>query len=213
MKIYRIPETLGCLIFDIDSTLYTNETYAREQVDVQVRRFADLRGQSFEEADRLVREYRAEHERKTGKKISLGNTLAAFGVPIGESIRWREDLLEPADYLASDERLRATLSALAGRYALAAVTNNPVLPALKTLKALGVEDFFPVLIGLDSTGFSKPHREPFLRAANLTATEIERCLAIGDRFDLDVALPLELGMGGILVDGVEDVYTLPDLLG
>jgi phosphoglycolate phosphatase/putative hydrolase of the HAD superfamily len=35
---------------------------------------------------------------------------------------------------------------------------------------------------------------------------------VGDRYDIDIALPLELGMGGILVDGVEDVYRLPALI-
>ncbi|MDR2796887.1 MAG: HAD family hydrolase, partial [Treponema sp.] len=32
--------------------------------------------------------------------------------------------------------------------------------------------------------------------------------SVGDRYDMDIALPLSLGMGGILVDGVEDVYHL-----
>ena len=38
------------------------------------------------------------------------------------------------------------------------------------------------------------------------------CLAVGDRYDVDLAIPLELGMGAVLVDGVEDVYGLQDLL-
>ncbi|GHU60966.1 hypothetical protein FACS189445_2140 [Spirochaetia bacterium] len=38
------------------------------------------------------------------------------------------------------------------------------------------------------------------------------CVSIGDRYDIDLLLPLELGMGGILVDGVEDVYKVPGIL-
>ena len=49
-------------------------------------------------------------------------------------------------------------------------------------------------------------------AAEAAGAEPERCLSVGDRYDIDIALPLELGMGGILVDGVEDVYGIPDLL-
>jgi phosphoglycolate phosphatase/putative hydrolase of the HAD superfamily len=41
---------------------------------------------------------------------------------------------------------------------------------------------------------------------------LNQCIAIGDRYDIDIALPLELGMGGILVDGVEEVYKLPEIL-
>jgi phosphoglycolate phosphatase/putative hydrolase of the HAD superfamily len=36
-------------------------------------------------------------------------------------------------------------------------------------------------------------------------------VSIGDRCDIDIALPLELGMGGILVEGVEDVYALGEI--
>jgi len=212
VKVYKIPETLSCVIFDIDSTLYTHHAYAREQIDVQIRHFARLRNMSFEQADSLVRDFRDEHERKFGSKISLGNALTNFGVPISESVRWRETLIEPGDYLSEDPRLEETLKNLAARYRLVAVTNNPTIPARKTLEALGVSSFFPQLIGLDTTGVSKPHERPFLIAAERAGAPVHECLSVGDRYDIDVALPLELGMGGIVVDGVEDVYDLPRTL-
>jgi ribonucleotide monophosphatase NagD (HAD superfamily) len=34
------------------------------------------------------------------------------------------------------------------------------------------------------------------------------CVSVGDRYDMDIAIPLSLGMGGILVAGVADVYQL-----
>ena len=34
----------------------------------------------------------------------------------------------------------------------------------------------------------------------------------GDRYDIDLDLLLDMGMGAILVDGVEDVYELPGVL-
>jgi len=212
MKIYRIPERLSCIVFDIDSTLYTNAEYAHEQVDVQIRHFAVLRGMSFDEARETVESWRGKYAEEHGKNLSLGNTLIHFGIPIAESIKWRETLLEPAHYLSADIRLQSVLTILSRRAALVAVTNNPVLPARKTLEALGVSAFFPDLIGLDTTGVSKPHEKPFLAAAESAGAPIAECVSIGDRYDIDIALPLELGMGGILVDGVEDVYGLPDIL-
>lgn len=212
MRIYKIPEQISCIIFDIDSTLYTHGEYAREQVDIQIRRFADLRGMSAEEGRTLVADFRAEYERTNGKKISLGNALTHFGIPIEESIRWREELIDPGLFLVRDLRLRQTLEQLGGSCYLAAVTNNPVKPARATLEALQVQDLFKTLIGLDTTKVSKPHAKPFLMAAEAAGAKPERCLSVGDRYDIDIALPLELGMGGILVDGVEDVYGIPDLL-
>jgi FMN phosphatase YigB (HAD superfamily) len=227
VKIYRLPEILGCIIFDIDSTLYTHSEYAREQVDIQIRHFASLRGIGNDDARGMIERFRENHQREHGEKLSLGNTLIHFGISITESVRWREMLLEPQEYLSTDPKLAHTLAALsemavrpskpgssqpAQKLNLVAVTNNPVLPALKTLKALGVADFFPVLIGLDTTGVSKPHRRPFLEATQAVGIPVEQCLSVGDRYDIDIALPLELGMGGILVDGVDDVYRLPEIL-
>jgi phosphoglycolate phosphatase/putative hydrolase of the HAD superfamily len=213
MKICLIPENLKTIIFDIDSTLYTNSAYAFEQVDVQVRHFAALRGITAAEARRLVSDYRrkwsADHE---GRKISLGNTLTAFGVTIEDSIEWRRKLLEPALFLKRDERLILVLEALRRKYALICVTNNPLLPARKTLEAIGIADSIPDIIGLDTCHKSKPAEEPFLLAARKTGVQAQNCLSVGDRYDMDISLPLELGMGGILVDGVADVYKLPAIL-
>ncbi len=216
MKIYKIPADLRAFIFDIDSTLYTNQAYAFEQVDCQVRQFAKERGITADEARRMVADYRkkfaAEHN---GSKVSLGNTLLAFGVPISQSVEWRRQLLEPADFLDRDDRLIETLKILQEKYQLICVTNNPVLPARKTLDAIGISGFFPEIVGLDTCLKSKPAVEPFQTAVDRLSKsageeiKAENCLAVGDRYDMDIALPLEMGMGGILVSGVEEVYQIP----
>ena len=211
MKIYKIPEDLQTIIFDIDSTLYTNAAYAFEQVDCQVREYARITGMTADEAREKVLTYRKEFAAKNdGKKVSLGNTLLSFGIPIEQSVEWRKTLLEPKNFLSVDENLKATLEYLQKKYKLICVTNNTVLPARKTLDALGVSSFFPEIVGLDTCFKSKPALEPFQKACEITKTKPENCLAIGDRYDMDIALPLEMGMGGILVTGVEEVYKLPD---
>ena len=213
MKIYKIPSDLKAFIFDIDSTLYTNPSYAFEQVDCQVRQFAKDRGITADEARRMVADYRKQFAiEHNGSKVSLGNTLLAFGVPIEQSVQWRRELLEPADFLGRDERLNETLKIQQSKYQLICVTNNPVLPARKTLDAIGVSDFFPEIVGLDTCFKSKPALEPFQTAVERLGGGIkaENCLAVGDRYDMDIALPLEMGMGGILVTGVEEVYQIPE---
>ena len=210
MKIYKIPEVLRAFIFDIDSTLYTNQAYAFEQVDCQVRQFAKESGITADQARKMVADYRKKFATEhNGSKVSLGNTLLAFGVPIEQSVEWRRELLEPADFLDRDEKLIETLHELSSKYQLICVTNNPVLPARKTLDAIGVSDFFPQIVGLDTCFKSKPALEPFQTAVNILGVQATECLAIGDRYDMDIALPLEMGMGGILVSGVEEVYQIP----
>lgn len=213
MKTYNIPKNLQTIIFDIDSTLYTNAAYAFEQVDCQVREYAKITGLTADQARKKVAAYRKEFAAKNdGKKVSLGNTLLAFGIPIEQSVEWRKNLLEPALFLSLDEKLIQTLTALKEKYRMICVTNNPVLPARKTLEALGVSAFFPDIVGLDTCFKSKPALEPFQKACEITQSKAENCLAVGDRYDMDIALPLEMGMGGILVSGVEEVYKLPQLL-
>ncbi len=212
MKTFNLPASAHALLFDIDLTLYTNEEWAQEQIDVQIRYFAKLRGIPETDAQDLIAQERIRRETETGKKTSLGNALTAFGIPISESIRWREELLEPEKFLVPDPVLRKTLITLSRKFSLAAVTNNPSRPAGSTLAALGIRDLFPVLVALDTTGVSKPHKKPYITAAEALDVPPGACISIGDRYDIDIAVPLDLGMGGILVNGVEDVYTLPDLL-
>ena len=207
MKTYNIPEVVKGIIFDIDGTLYTSEEYVFEQVDVQVRHFAKLKSISVETARKMVEEYKAKWaETHNGEKISLAKTMAAFGIPVAESILWRKKLIKPEKFLSHDEKLVKTIESLKSKYKIICVTNNPVFTARKTLEAIGISEFFPEIIGLDSTGLSKPHYLPFSMALQKMGVEAKNCVAVGDRFNIDIELPVKMGMGGILVDGVEDVY-------
>ena len=213
MKIYKIPPQLKAIIFDIDSTLYSHKEYALQQNQIQIHHYGQLERISDHEALHRIEAIRRDWaETHDGEALSLGNTFVQLGYPIEESIRWREELLEPKQFLSPDHKLVATLEILSKKYQLACLTNNPVLVGRKTLTALGVEEFFPLVIGLDTCKVSKPHPAPFLLAVEKLGCRTEQCLSVGDRFNIDIELPLELGMGGILVDGVADVYQLPQLL-
>lgn len=209
---YKLPQRITAFLFDMDGTLYTHPEYMRFQIDSPIKRLADLRSVGFEEMKREIAAYREQWaETHEGQQISLGNTFTSFGISIEESIRWRKELYDPGAYLKADPRLRETLRVLRSSYTLAVVTNNPVLVAGKTLSVLGVGDLFSAIVGLDTCTVSKPHKAPFLKAAALCGASPQTCVAVGDRYDIDIALPLELGMGGVLVDGVEDVYKLREL--
>jgi phosphoglycolate phosphatase/putative hydrolase of the HAD superfamily len=214
MKIYRLPATVLALVFDMDLTLYTSPEYGKAQIDGLVARLGEVMGRSFEEMDREVDEYRRSFSAAHGgKKPSLTSILLNYGISMADNIRWREETCEPARFLGEDKRLKKTLKELSARYALGVVTNNPVLVARKTLAVLGVEDCFGPLVGLDTCMTAKPGRLPFARMLEFLGRGAETCVSIGDRYDIDLSTPLEMGMGGVLVDGVEDVYTLPEVLG
>jgi len=214
MKVYRLQaeREYKAVLFDMDNTLYTHDEYARTQIDLPVERLAQLRGKTFEEMNAQISEYRknwaATHG---GKAISLGNTLLAFGVSIEETVIWRKELYRPEDYLVTDKKLHSVLEKLASRFTLAVVTNNPVSVAQRTFSVLGVDDILQKIVGLDTCYRSKPDKIILEKAAEICNVEPQNCISVGDRYDIDIALPLELGMGAVLVDGVDDVYTLADL--
>ena len=213
MKAYNLPAKCAAILFDVDSTLYTNPEYAGSQIDLPIEKLARMRGITFKQMNDEMDQYRDNWKKEhNGQGISHGNIFKAFGVSISESVKWREELCVPERYLSKDPRLRSTLELLGSRFTLGVVTNNPISVAHRTLSVLGVDDMFSALIGLDTCGVSKPHVDILTRAAALCGASFDSCVSVGDRYEIDIALPLKLGMGGILVDGVEDVYKLPELL-
>jgi phosphoglycolate phosphatase/putative hydrolase of the HAD superfamily len=212
VEIYLIPKGASALVFDMDNTLYTHDEYLRFQIESPVRRLAEKRGVSFDEMREAVNACRKKYaEENNGAKLSLGNIFKSFGVSIEETIRWREELYRPEEFLRKDGELRKALLLLSACFSLGLYTNNPASVARKTLACLGVEDCFPVIVGLDTCLVSKPNEVSLRKTAELLGADIPACISIGDRYDIDLALPLELGMGGILVDGVSDVYRLPSV--
>ncbi len=71
MNVYKIPLHLQTIIFDIDSTLYTNEAYAREQVDVQIRHYASLRNIPSAAASEKITVYRKNGRQSTTVRQSV----------------------------------------------------------------------------------------------------------------------------------------------
>ncbi|MHC6203617.1 HAD family hydrolase [Breznakiellaceae bacterium SP9] len=213
MQTYNLPQHVSALIFDMDSTLYSNEEYGRYQIDCLVARAGVKLGKSFEAMQHEVARYRknwaASHN---GEAISLSPIFASYGISMEENIRWRNELYKPEAYLSEDRRLQRTLKLLSQKYVLGLVTNNTTAIAGKTLAIIGVTHAFTAIIGLDTYMKAKPGKEPFLKMAELLGVRPDGCVSIGDRFDIDLKAPLDLGMGGILVSGVEDVYALESLL-
>jgi phosphoglycolate phosphatase/putative hydrolase of the HAD superfamily len=202
---------IQAILFDMDNTLYTSDEYAKEQIDLPVTRLAEILGKTFTqisvEISQIRRNYSDVHN---GQTISLCDIFLSFGVSVEESVKIREEVLRPEKHLSGDKKLILVLQELASRFSLAVVTNNPVSTAVRTLSILGVKDFFRAIVGLDTCMVSKPDTAPMLKAALLCETDVKKCISIGDRYSIDISPALELGMSGILVDGVEDVYKLPE---
>ena len=67
-------------------------------------------------------------------------------------------------------------------YALAVVTNKPVKPAQRICRELGIDAYFPVVLGGDSCPNIKPHPEPLHWALELTECGTEGSWMVGDNY-------------------------------
>ncbi len=213
MKAIAVGDDPKALVFDLDNTLYTNPAYAKFQEDVLVERLGRHLGIGAEGAAARIAALRAEREAAGLGKTSLGKLFAALGVDMRDSVKWREECIDPARWLKRDQKLDAALGLLAKKFQLGLMTNNPRLVGERSLEALGVRGRFSVVVGLDDTLSGKPSREPFIEVCRRLGRPARECVSIGDRFDVDLAPAMELGMGAILVDGVEDIYGLPAYFG
>lgn len=212
MRLIRIPPRADTLIFDIDGTLYSNRAYAAHQESSQVRRLAMARGLTEDRAAGMLAEARAGRKRMGLPATSMGNLFLGFGIDMASIVRWREEEIRPRDWLVPDAALRDALGKLGRDYRLLALTNNPRKVGLESLEALGVSGLFSGLMGLDDTGESKPSSRPFAVLCERMEADPSVCISVGDRLDVDIEPALALGMGGILVDGVRDLYALPGIL-
>jgi FMN phosphatase YigB (HAD superfamily) len=212
MRVFGELTAVRGLLFDIDGTLYDSAPYIASHKQLLVERLAMELGRSYDELRRDVREAQDRLAATRGRRPSLANTFREFGIDMEQNVAWRSKLLKPERYLSRDPRLAETLAALQRHLRLAALTNNPSDIAQRTLACLGVEEYLRAVIALDDTLVSKPDLEPFragLAALKLPPAEVAM---VGDRYDVDIAPAVELGMPGVLVDGVEDVYLLPQTL-
>jgi FMN phosphatase YigB (HAD superfamily) len=213
MKVVALPSVVRALVFDIDLTLYDNLEYYNSHKTLLVKRLAQELGKTETETEKEIAAVREAFAKVNGgRRLSLGNTFLHFGISIDQNVRWREDLFTPEIYLQYDPKLVRTIEILSSHFELSAVTNNPTSIGRRTLRVLGVEDFFPVVIGLDIAGESKPTMVPFEIVAKKLNVPLTTMISIGDRMEIDIELPVKNGMGGILIECLEDVYELPKVL-
>jgi len=145
MQVVGLPAVARALVFDIDLTLYDDLEYYNSQTTLLIRRLAqELEETELEMEKRVAAVQQTFAQDNGGRKQSLGNTFLHLGISIEQSVRWREDLFTPETGLQYDPELVKTMQVLSSHFSMSAVTNNPTSIGRRTLRVLGIEDFFPL---------------------------------------------------------------------
>lgn len=188
----QVSGSLEMVFFDVGGVLYDDTVYARA-VHTALREL----GATFtdEEFDRVYREARSAQAgsfRRLLARRFLGADADIAALEARASRHWAY----PTTALEPD--VRPCLDALAGRYRLGIVANQP--SAVKeAMRRDGLDGYFEVWGISEDVGLEKPDPGLFVHALNVARVEPPRSVMVGDRLDYDVRPAKAAGMHAVWV--------------
>jgi putative hydrolase of the HAD superfamily len=211
---------LQYILFDLDNTLYPKSVGIFELVIERIRNYMEAR-MGFEKD--LARELRQEYIQK------YGSTLR--GLMVHQKIN-PEDYLEYVHDVGVEEKLSPNPSL--GRLLQSIPLNKGIFTsghrphALKVLRCLGVEQYFPEIFDITFTHYiPKPNPEPYRQIMDFLGMRGQDCMMIED-LDANLKPAKEFGMTTVLVNPspakrneqqngfvdfeIEDIMDLPKVL-
>ncbi|MEY4474724.1 MAG: hypothetical protein RL248_491 [Pseudomonadota bacterium] len=202
MHFYRSFERISAISFDLDDTLYDNRPvitrteqesvaflrqYHPNLAQLQVADFHRFRYELLQQDPDIyhdVTQWRW-HAIELGlMRHGLSKTESQCGADAAMEnfALWRSRIYVPP-------ATHDTLSALAARYPLVAITNGNADP-----KACGLGSYFQFVLRSGLHGRAKPFRDMYHKAANHLDIPLKHILHVGDDLMTDVAGSLRCGM-------------------
>ncbi len=123
-----------------------------------------------------------------------------------ELVRFNEKLVTDK-YFSLTPQVAEAIKRLAGKYSLVIISDTGFEPGREirnALKSRGVYQHITEGVFSDETGFSKPDKRAFQKAAELSGSDFSEMIHIGDREAKDIAGARSVGMSTILFTGFRD---------
>ncbi len=203
---------IRAIVFDLDGTLYVNDGFADE-----IKRGADtyiaaLKGIPPDAADTLIRKTRERLSREQGQEATLSSVCMELGGSVAGFHAAVTPLLHPEKLLKEDHRVTALITALAERFELYLYTNNNRALTDRILQAIGVSGLFEGIFTIEEFWRPKPDRDVLNHIFSTIQKTPEQCLFVGDRYDVDLRLPAEMGCQTFFVANLQGLLKLETLL-
>ena len=179
------------ILFDLDNTLYTEESGIFELIDRRMNEWLISRlGVPCEEVEAFRHKYFLQYG------TTLRGLMLHHGVDPHDFLGYVHDVPVP-EFLSADEQLRRTLRSIDTRKVI--FTNSDAAHANRILDALGVRDMFEKIFDIEAMHFiPKPNPEPYRLVLEYLNANPSECLLIDD-MERNLKPARELGMHTILI--------------
>jgi len=199
---------IRAIVFDLDGTLYVSD-----RLDEKIRRAVceyagSLKGISPEAAADLIRETRERLSLEQGMEVTLSSVCEELGGDLAGFHQAITPKVHPEKYLTRDDRVVRLVTNLAARYDLYIYTNNNPDLAGRIMNLLGISGLFREVFTIENFRRPKPDRSALERLFSAIDRHPVECLFVGDRYDVDLRVPAEMGSAVFLVTGVQELLKL-----
>ncbi|RYZ56827.1 MAG: HAD family phosphatase [Proteobacteria bacterium] len=115
------------------------------------------------------------------RTVEMLNDHLGISMEVNEVVEAREKAyFSLIESIKAHAEVEAVIRKMHGKVPMAVVSGSPRASVEKTLRQLGLWEFFDVIVGAEDVKMGKPNPEPFLTAARLLSVEPELCLVFED---------------------------------
>jgi putative hydrolase of the HAD superfamily len=200
------------IIFDLDGTLYSSDGFANEIKRGAAAYIAGLKGITADTAATLIKETRERLSREIGQEATLSLVCVELGGSVAGFHETATPLIHPESFLKPDYRVTSLLAKLSQKYDLYLYTNNNQTLTNRILETLDLSGLFEKIFTIEDFWLPKPDRDVLEQIFSTIRRTPDECLFVGDRHDVDLKLPAELGSSCFLVSSIEDLLRLESFL-
>jgi putative hydrolase of the HAD superfamily len=211
MNVLMSAEIRG-IVFDLDGTLYVCDRFAAEIQDAAAEYIGGVKGVSREEAAELMATARQRLAEESGTVQTLSTVCRELGGSVRELHGYFERTLRPEACLARDERVIRLLEGLAAQFSLYIYTNNNRVLTTRIMDYLGLSGLVRGIFTIDDTWRGKPDDGMVNRVLEEIGLAPHETLFVGDRYDIDLRVPEQLGCPVYLSQSLEQLLRLKELL-
>nr|WP_307726397.1 HAD family hydrolase [Trichlorobacter sp.] len=203
---------IKAIVFDLDGTLYVSETFEQIIWESASRYVGELLGVPPAEGGARLKELRQRLTDERGTVQTIAVAIETLGGTVPELHRRFAEELDPHDYIQPDPRVLPLISALGQRYVCWLLTNNNQTLTSKILSCLDLEQGFQRVITINDTWRPKPDQVVLDQILTELSFPPEAVLFVGDRYDIDLRLPEQLGCPVLLTKTIDELMQLEVLL-